>query len=113
MNTYRYQLKRTSGEVVAGTLRAENQALKHFLRESLYSHERVLRETDRGRRVIGELFRAPYFLAALGEIAPVVQRLGDTEGLSLTSGINPATCGTAGTNCTAVGGRCFSRAIWE
>jgi type IV pilus assembly protein PilC len=27
MNTYRYQLKRTSGEVVAGTLRAENQAL--------------------------------------------------------------------------------------
>ena len=27
MNTYQYQLKRASGEVVAGVLRAENQAL--------------------------------------------------------------------------------------
>ncbi|MDD5250396.1 MAG: deoxyguanosinetriphosphate triphosphohydrolase [Rhodocyclaceae bacterium] len=36
----------------------ENRALKRFLRGALYSHERVLRETDKGRRVIEDLFRA-------------------------------------------------------
>ncbi|OHC63595.1 MAG: deoxyguanosinetriphosphate triphosphohydrolase [Rhodocyclales bacterium GWA2_65_20] len=37
---------------------AENLDLKRFLRSRLYSHERVLRETDEGRRVIRELFHA-------------------------------------------------------
>jgi dGTPase len=37
---------------------AENAALKRFLREALYRHERVLGETGRGRRIIEELFAA-------------------------------------------------------
>ncbi|MGE5469091.1 MAG: deoxyguanosinetriphosphate triphosphohydrolase [Ignavibacteria bacterium] len=36
----------------------ENLALKRFLRDALYSHERVLRETNRGRRIIEDLFAA-------------------------------------------------------
>ncbi|MBI4986299.1 MAG: deoxyguanosinetriphosphate triphosphohydrolase [Rhodocyclales bacterium] len=36
----------------------ENLALKRFLRNGLYCHERVLRETDQGRRVIIDLYRA-------------------------------------------------------
>ncbi|MDK9723432.1 MAG: deoxyguanosinetriphosphate triphosphohydrolase [Sterolibacteriaceae bacterium MAG5] len=39
-------------------MHAENLELKRFLRAALYRHERVLRETDRGRRVIAELFEA-------------------------------------------------------
>lgn len=37
---------------------AENLELKRFLRAALYRHERVLRETDRGRRIIADLFAA-------------------------------------------------------
>jgi dGTPase len=37
---------------------ADNRALKRFLRSQLYRHERVLRETDRGRQVIAEMFAA-------------------------------------------------------
>jgi len=36
----------------------ENRVLKHFLRDALYRHERVLRETDKGRRIIEDLFAA-------------------------------------------------------
>jgi dGTPase len=36
----------------------ENRMLKQFLRRHLYSHERVLRETDRGRGIIADLFAA-------------------------------------------------------
>jgi dGTPase len=36
----------------------ENLTLKRFLRKRLYRHERVVRETDQGRRIIAELFRA-------------------------------------------------------
>jgi dGTPase len=36
----------------------ENRLLKRFLREALYSHERVLHETNQGRRIIEDLFRA-------------------------------------------------------
>ncbi|HEX8962635.1 MAG TPA: deoxyguanosinetriphosphate triphosphohydrolase [Rhodocyclaceae bacterium] len=36
----------------------ENLALKLFLRKALYSHERVLRETSRGRVIIEDLFAA-------------------------------------------------------
>ena len=36
----------------------ENAELKRFLHASLYRHERVIRETDRGRQVIRELFEA-------------------------------------------------------
>ncbi len=36
----------------------ENGALKHFLRGALYNHERVLHETDKGRRIIADLFAA-------------------------------------------------------
>jgi dGTPase len=41
-----------------GPMSDENRALKHFLRDALYRHERVLRETDRGRRIIEDLFAA-------------------------------------------------------
>jgi dGTPase len=36
----------------------ENRALKRFLRNTLYCHPRVLRETDLGRRIIEDLFGA-------------------------------------------------------
>ena len=62
----------------SAAMRAENQALKHFLRESLYSHERVLRETDRGRRVIDELFRA--FTAEPRLLPPQCQAAATAEG---------------------------------
>jgi dGTPase len=39
-------------------MRRENAELKRFLHEALYRHERVRRETDRGRRIIVELFEA-------------------------------------------------------
>jgi len=39
-------------------MRRENAELKRFLHEALYSHERVRRETDHGRRIIAELFEA-------------------------------------------------------
>ncbi|HEX8988483.1 MAG TPA: deoxyguanosinetriphosphate triphosphohydrolase [Rhodocyclaceae bacterium] len=41
-----------------GAMDEENRALKRFLRDTLYCHERVLRETDRGRRIIEDLFAA-------------------------------------------------------
>ena len=39
-------------------MRRENAELKRFLHAALYRHERVLRETDRGRRIIRDLFEA-------------------------------------------------------
>lgn len=41
-----------------GPMSEENRALKRFLGGALYRHERVLRETDRGRRIIEDLFAA-------------------------------------------------------
>ena len=60
-------------------MRAENLALKNFLRASLYCHEQVLRETNQGRRVIEDLFRAftaeprllpPQFQVAVADRGP-------------------------------------------
>ena len=53
------------------TMRAENMALKRFLRDALYRHERVLRETDQGRRIIADLFGA--FSATPGLLPPQSQ----------------------------------------
>jgi dGTPase len=60
-------------------MRDENRALKQFLRERLYQHERVLRETDQGRRIIIELFAA--FRAEPRLLPPQYQTATETEGL--------------------------------
>jgi dGTPase len=60
-------------------MRRENAELKRFLHDALYNHQRVLRETDRGRRIIAELFAAyrseprllpPQYQTAVGDEGP-------------------------------------------
>ena len=59
-------------------MQEESHALKRFLRQSLYSHERVLHETDQGRRIIEDLFRA--FTADPRLLPPQYQAMAQAEG---------------------------------
>jgi len=58
-------------------MRAENGALKEFLRTHLYQHYQVLRMTSKARRIIHDLFQA--FIADPRLLPPQYQRMAQTE----------------------------------
>ncbi len=60
-------------------MQEENLALKQFLRVNLYCHERVLGETNQGRRIIDDLFRA--FVAEPRLLPPQCQAATAAEGM--------------------------------
>jgi dGTPase len=57
-------------------MRAENRALKGFLRDHLYQHFEVLRMTSKARRIISDLFAA--FVADPRLLPPQYQRMAAT-----------------------------------
>jgi dGTPase len=58
-------------------MRAENAAMKAFLREQLYRHYQVLRMTSKARRIIGELFAA--FLSDPRMLPPQYQLMAEQQ----------------------------------
>jgi len=58
-------------------LRAEQQALKAFLRHNLYRHYRVVRMTFKSQRIVRELFAA--FLSERRLLPPEFQRRGEHD----------------------------------
>ncbi len=59
-------------------LRAEREELRHFLKEKLYQHYRVVRMSDKARRFIRELFRV--YLAKPEQLPPGSQKRLKREG---------------------------------
>ena len=72
---------RAAAPLIAFTkaMRAENHALKGFLRDHLYKHYQVLRMTSKARRVISDLFGA--FVADPRLLPPQYQEMAATEGV--------------------------------
>jgi dGTPase len=58
-------------------MRAENAAMKTFLREQLYRHYQVLRMTSKARRIIGELFAA--FMSDARMLPPQYQLMAEQQ----------------------------------
>lgn len=63
-------------------LSAKKKQLKAFLHENLYTHYRVVRMTQKGMRVIKEVFNA--YRENPGQLPPDARRRGEKEGLPRT-----------------------------